>query len=52
MIQDERKKLETSLDEKVDIVLESWPEAFEEYIKNNALVNSLTKGEFAIKRLK
>lgn len=50
-IQDERKKLGTDLAEKVDVVLESWPEAFEEYIKTNALVNSLTKGAFAIKRL-
>ncbi len=50
-IQDERKKLGTDLSEKVDVVLESWPEKFEEYIKRNALVNNLIKGEFAIKRL-
>jgi isoleucyl-tRNA synthetase len=50
-IQDERKKLGTDLAEKVDVVLETWPEKFEDYIKKNALVNTLTKGEFAIKRL-
>ncbi|HWY78793.1 MAG TPA: isoleucine--tRNA ligase [Candidatus Sulfotelmatobacter sp.] len=50
-IQEERKKLETSLDEKVIVSLENWPAAFEEYIKQQALIDSLTKGEFAVKRL-
>jgi len=44
-IQDERKKLGTSLDEKVDVVLPSWPEAFEDMIKKKSLVDSLTQGE-------
>jgi len=52
MLQDERKKLGTSLDEKIDVILENWPEKFEEYIKTNALINNLTKGSFEIKRLK
>lgn len=51
-IQEERKKVGTSLNEKVDVVLENWPAQFEGYIKKNALVNSLSKGEFQIKRLK
>lgn len=51
MIQDERKKVGTALDEKVDVILESWPDTFEDYIKKNALVNSLSQGSFAIHRL-
>lgn len=51
MVQDERKKLGTELDEKVDVVMEGWPERFEEYIKENALINSLSKGSFEIRRL-
>ncbi len=49
-IQEERKKLETKLDEKVAVVLEDWPEAFADYIKKQALVASLSKGDFAVKR--
>jgi isoleucyl-tRNA synthetase len=51
-IQEERKKLGTSLDEKVDVVLPEWPGRFEGYIKRNALVNTLTRGEFAVKKLR
>ncbi len=51
MIQEERKKIETALDEKIDVTLEAWPTEFEEYIKKNALVSSLSRGEFKIKRL-
>lgn len=47
-IQEERKKLETDLAEKVDVVLPAWPPQHEEYIKRNALVNSLEKGEFKV----
>jgi isoleucyl-tRNA synthetase len=47
-IQEERKKLETKLDEKITLQIESWPEAFEEYIKKHALVASITKGEFKV----
>lgn len=50
-IQEERKKLETSLSEQVEVTLESWPEAFEDYIKRQALVSKLHKGEFGVKRL-
>jgi isoleucyl-tRNA synthetase len=50
-IQEERKKLETSLDEKVDVQLEAWPVEHEEYIKKNALVENLSKGEFEVRRL-
>ncbi len=50
-IQEERKKLGTSLDEEVSVTLESWPASFEEYIKQQALVNKLSKGEFGVKRL-
>ncbi len=50
-IQEERKKVGTTMDEKIDVILEEWPQAFEEYIKKNALVNSLSKGEFEVKRL-
>ncbi len=50
-IQDERKKLQTKLDEKVDITLPAWPLQHEGYIKRNALVNSLKKGEFKVNRI-
>lgn len=45
MIQGERKKLGTALDEKVDVVLKDWPRKFEGEIKRKAMVNNLTKGE-------
>ena len=50
-IQEARKKQETRLDEKVDVILPAWPSQHEKYIKLNALANSLTKGEFQVKRL-
>lgn len=50
-IQEERKKIGTSLDEQVAVSLENWPAEFESYIKHQALVASLTKGEFGVKRL-
>lgn len=51
-IQEERKRLETKLDEKVDVVLDDFPKEFEEYIKKKALINNLSKGgSFQIKRL-
>ena len=52
MIQEERKKAGTELDEKINLSLEEWPEKFEEYIKKNALVENLSKGKFEIARLK
>jgi len=51
-IQEERKKLGTTLTEKVEVILPSWPKEFEEYIKRKALVKSLIKGRtFAVKRI-
>jgi isoleucyl-tRNA synthetase len=50
-IQEERKKLGTTLDEQVAVSLENWPTEFESYIKQQALVKVLSKGEFGVKRL-
>ncbi len=51
-IQQERKKLGTRLDEKVDVFLPDWPEDFTEVIKSQALVKNIAKGnEFFVKRL-
>jgi len=44
-IQQERKKLGTTLDEKVNVVLEDWPKKYEEAIKKKAIVEDLQKGE-------
>lgn len=44
-IQEERKKLGTTMDEKVDVQLPEWPEKFEDDIKKNALVQNLRKGD-------
>jgi isoleucyl-tRNA synthetase len=49
-IQEERKKLGTALDDMVDVTLPEWPKNFEEEIKKRALVNSLSKGEFSVKK--
>ena len=50
-IQKQRKVLGTTLDEKVNVTLKNWPEAFENYIKKNALVENLQKGsEFLVVR--
>lgn len=51
-IQDERKKIGTSLDELVNVSLPNWPQDFEEDIKSRALVSSLSKGEFKVTRTK
>ncbi|OGH14837.1 MAG: isoleucine--tRNA ligase [Candidatus Levybacteria bacterium RIFCSPHIGHO2_01_FULL_37_33] len=51
MIQEERKNLGTRLDEKIEVVLLSWPKEFEDYIKKRTLVLNLKKGEkFEIRR--
>lgn len=50
-IQEERKKLETKLDEKVDVTLATWPKQHESYIVKNALINTLNEGDFVVKRL-
>ncbi|MFH1833078.1 MAG: isoleucine--tRNA ligase [Candidatus Levyibacteriota bacterium] len=50
-IQEERKRLETKPDEKVNVVLQDWPKDFEEEIKKRAQANKLSKGEkFEVKR--
>ena len=45
VIQKERKKLGTTLDEKINVVLEDWPKEFEEEIKRKAMVGELQKGD-------
>lgn len=49
-IQEERKNLGTSLDEKVSVTLPDWPKEFEEDIKKKALVKEISKGEFKVLR--
>lgn len=50
-IQGERKKLKTTLTEKVVVTLPKWPKAFADYIKKKALVSALTKGNsFIVER--
>ncbi len=51
-IQAERKKQGTELDELVNVSLDEMPDGQEDYIKKNALVKELSKGEFAVKILK
>ncbi len=50
-IQEERKKIGTKLDEKVNVRLEDYPLEFEEYIKKKALINSIKKGKFEVLRV-
>jgi len=45
MIQGQRKKMGTKLDERVNVILPKWPTDLEEYIKKRALVNNIKKGE-------
>lgn len=45
LIQDERKKLELSPDEKIIVVLESWPKSFEKDIMKKTQIESLTQGD-------
>jgi Cu/Ag efflux protein CusF len=44
-IQEERKKLGTTMDELVQVTLPEWPKDFEEDIKKKALIKILTKGD-------
>lgn len=44
-IQAERKKLQTTFDEKVDVELPDWPDKFTEEIKRQALVRNLKRGQ-------
>lgn len=48
MIQEERKKIGTTLSEKVLVTLPDWPEEHTDYIKKQSLVSSLSKGEFTV----
>ncbi len=51
-IQEERKKLGTTLTEKVAVTLPSYPKAFEGYIKKKALVETLTQGDtFSVSKM-
>ncbi len=43
LIQSERKKLGTRLDENVDVQLSEWPTEFEKEIKRKALIRKLTR---------
>lgn len=47
-IQEERKKLGTSLEEEVIVTLSDWPKQFEDEIMRKALVKELKKGEFSV----
>lgn len=50
-IQEERKKLGTRLDEKIDIMLPDWPSAYEREIKKKTLVENIIKfSEFKVIR--
>lgn len=44
-IQEARKELATTLDEKVIVTLPNWPKAFEDYIKKQTLAIELRKGD-------
>ncbi len=49
-IQDERKKLGTGLNERIDVFLPAWPESFTEEMKKRALIDNLSMGEFKVTR--
>lgn len=49
-IQEERKKIGTAIDEKVDVVIDSWPLKYENFIILNAQASSLQKGNFAVQK--
>ena len=51
-IQQERKKLGTTLDEKVIVTLPTWPQQYEEEIKRRVLADSLKKGDFTVTPVK
>lgn len=51
-IQEERKKLQTSLNDKIDVTLPDWPLSFENLIKKKAIIRNLKKGpKFAVFRV-
>jgi isoleucyl-tRNA synthetase len=47
-IQLRRKELKTDLNQSVDVSTPNWPQEYEEFIKNEALVRHLKKGEFEV----
>ena len=49
-IQEERKRLGTNLDQKVNVALPDWPKEFEEEIKRKALISKLSKGDFSVSK--
>jgi isoleucyl-tRNA synthetase len=50
-IQEERKMIGTTLDAKVNVTIPEYPESFVEYIKQNALVEIISKGEFKVEKV-
>jgi len=44
-IQEERKKMGTGMADHVTVTLPAWPATFTDYIKTNALADTITKGE-------
>ena len=50
-IQEERKNLGTTLNEKVNVSLPVWPKAYEGEIKRKALVSILSVGDFRVSKL-
>ena len=51
LIQEERKKIGTKPNEKVDAVLNSWPKDMESYIRDRGLVRNIKKGSFEVLRI-
>lgn len=50
-IQEQRKLLETSISELVDVVAPNWPSAHTDLIKSKALIRNLTVGEFLVTKV-
>lgn len=47
-IQAQRKELGTTLNQLVDVTIPSWPSQYEAFIKNEALVRTLSTGNFEV----
>jgi valyl-tRNA synthetase len=47
-IQMQRKELKTKLNQFVDVTAPEWPAQYEEFIKNEALVRTISKGDFSV----
>ena len=50
MIQQERKKLGTKIDEEIDVTIPDWPEEYTLEIQRKVLARALKKGDFQITR--